>query len=181
LQQTKGSSQVLDCSRCRVWEAAANENASTEWTSPQARKQSKRIGRDLYPEDCCYYGVEGNPLFTQRLIDLEELVGRSTPRPLRRAHFFTETVGTNVDRPATLYLYTVNTEKNFGGSSIHAQNKDVQRSAAKATDNKPVAVNVTGITLTTLVQQTTLKQAGNHLLIKMDIEGAGVWRLGRGL
>jgi Methyltransferase FkbM domain len=147
-------------------------NALTEWASIQARTHSKRIGRDLYPEDYCFYGVEGNPHFTKRLTELEDLVHGSTPRPLRHAHFFTESVGTKVDGPTTLYLDTVNTKDNFWGSSIHAQHKDVKKSAARTTDQAPVAVNVTGITLTTLVRQTTLKQAGNHLLVKMDIEGA---------
>jgi hypothetical protein len=45
------------------------------------------------PEDYCYYGIEGNPVFTERLQDLEDMVMNMHPRPLKHLHFYTESVG----------------------------------------------------------------------------------------
>jgi hypothetical protein len=129
---------------------------------------------ERHPEEYCYYGVEGNPHFTQRLQALEERMNNATPRLLQRAHFLTETVGAGHDGPTVLYLDTINTKQNFWGSSLLAGHRDVQRSAnakGHGEASQVVQAPVQGITLSSLLQQAVLKQAGAHVLIKMDIEG----------
>jgi hypothetical protein len=56
-----------------------------------------------YPEDYCYFGVEGHPVFTQRLQELQHLINHGiSPRPVQRAHFLTETVAAGVDGPTSV-------------------------------------------------------------------------------
>lgn len=89
----------------------------------------------------------------------------TTPRPVRSVAFLTETVINNSDGPVEMFL-----EQNGGlGSTLLA--KKWQRST------KPVQepVNVRGVTIATLLQQTVTPRSDNnhsHLIIKMDIEGA---------
>mmetsp|Transcript_1356 Transcript_1356/g.1829 ORF Transcript_1356/g.1829 Transcript_1356/m.1829 type:complete len:448 (-) Transcript_1356:283-1626(-) len=128
------------------------------------------VGRRILPEEFCYFGIEGNPVFTDRLEQIEQKIMRSSPRPLRFAHFFTETVGTAVDGPATLYLDTTNVKSNFWGSSLDQNHPDVRASAQK--DGKLTSAPVQGFSLPSLIQRTSIKQKGSLVLIKMDIEGA---------
>lgn len=143
-------------------------------------RSSRRILEEVnhVPEDYCYVGVEGNPRFTERLQALEARMANVHPQPIRSAHFLTETVGAGVDGPTTLYLDTINSDKNFWGSSILETHQDVQKSvevaaSAHRVGDKPtlMAAPVQGITLTTLLQKTVNKQPGSHVLVKMDIEG----------
>jgi hypothetical protein len=122
------------------------------------------------PEDYCYVGVEGNPVFTKRLQELEARVMETTPKPVRRVHFYTETVAAGVDGPTFLYLDTVNTKENFWGSSVIATHKDARESTAR-NNNVTVKALVMGLTLTTLLRRSALQANGSHVLIKIDIEG----------
>jgi hypothetical protein len=63
------------------------------------------------PEDYCYYGVEGNPVFTDRLQSLEDFIMDARPRPLQHMHFFTTSVGAGEDGMTKLYLDTINAVK----------------------------------------------------------------------
>lgn len=144
-------------------------NKLIKWVNQQFQETSKQILEDVQPEMYCYFGVEGNPVFTDRLKALESRTMRSYPRPVRRAHFFTETVGAAKDGPISLYLDTINKNANFWGSSILADHIDVKKSAQ---NGEPMAARVEGLTLTTLIKKTLQKQIGGHLIIKMDVEGA---------
>lgn len=95
---------------------------------------------------------------------------RSSPRPVRLAHFWTSTVAAGSNGPAILYLDTRNVEKNFWGSSILASHTDVQASAASS--GNLVETPVEGKTLTTILQETVIGVPGSHVIIKMDVEGA---------
>ena len=139
-------------------------------------------GALLGPEDYCYYGVEGNPVFTPRLQDLEDSIMGIRPRPLQHLHFFTEHVGAGEDGITQLYLDTVNTKENFWGSSIFKDHQDVRKSAAankNATGKSDVvAADVMGRTIGSLMRQTleafsptATETSGNHLILKVDIEG----------
>jgi len=137
-------------------------------------RTARSILHDVHhvPEEYCYVGVEGNPLFTERLHALQQRIHATQPRPVRSAQFLTETVLAGVDGPTVLYLDTINDDKNFWGSSILQGHKDVLKSAAKTTKgSRPKGAPVQGITLSTLFQKTVSKVDGAHALIKMDIEG----------
>ena len=131
------------------------------WTLPNYLKTNMK---GMEPEDFCYYGVEGNPVFTSRLKELEIKVLNMHPRPVRHVHFFTEHIATGKDGPSTLYLDTVNNAENFWGSSIYKSHWDVVKSG------KNTGTNVMGITLTTLLKRTV--KPGGHVIAKVDIEGA---------
>jgi hypothetical protein len=117
----------------------------------------------VQPEDYCYYGVEGNPVFTSRLRREEIQVMNMIPRPVRHLHFLTEHVGAGKDGPTTLFLDTVNGKDNFWGSSILQSHVDVVKSGGNT------GTPVMGITLTKLLKDTVLP--GGHVMIKIDIEG----------
>ncbi len=123
-----------------------------------------------YPEEYCYVGVEGNPVFTSKLKALEARVRGTMPKPIRSAHFYTETVAAGIDGPTVLYLDTVNTKQNFWGSSVVRTHADVQKSAAE-NGNAPVEAKVSGLTLTTLMKRSVKREKGAHVVIKIDIEG----------
>jgi FtsZ-binding cell division protein ZapB len=136
-----------------------------------------KLGQDVGPEAYCYYGVEGNPHFTERLQKREDLTMATTPRPLAHLHFFTESVGAGVDGMTQLFLDTVNAGQNYWGSSIIKTHQDVQRSGATQ------AADVMGYTITTLMKKTLQafnpeasesEKSGGHLILKIDIEGAEV-------
>ena len=141
----------------------------------------KEFGALVGPEDYCYYGVEGNPVFTQRLQEIEDYVMEISPRPIQHMHFFTESVGAGEDGMTNLYLDTINTKQNFWGSSIFKDHQDVRKSAAKEGGNvTKVAAPVMGYTIGTLMRKTLKAFApgateadrkGNHLVLKVDIEG----------
>lgn len=124
------------------------------------------------PEDYCYYGVEGNPVFTERLQTIENTVMGMRPRPIQHMHFFTESVGAGKDGPTVLYLDTINDQQNYWGSSIFANHQDVRKSKEKGgTTEAPV----TGYTIGSLMKKTLRyyqdKVPNNHLILKVDIEG----------
>lgn len=132
------------------------------------------------PEDYCYYGVEGNPVFTQRLRDIEDHVMAIRPRPIQHMHFFTESVGAGQDGMTKLYLDTVNTEQNFWGSSIFKDHQDVRKSAQENGNSTTIAADVMGYTIGTLMRKTLRafapdaspeEKKNNHLVLKVDIEG----------
>ena len=69
----------------------------------------------------------------------------------------------------------------YWGSSILSGNYDTKRTVKKAADdsNTKIAANVTGINLSTLIQNTmapfqsaNTESAGGNLILKMDVEGA---------
>jgi hypothetical protein len=140
----------------------------------------KGFGPLTGPEDYCYYGVEGNPVFTDRLQSLEDFVMSTRPRPLKHMHFFTESVGAGEDGMTKLYLDTINTKENFWGSSIFAGHQDVQKSAIGKASVESVATDVMGYTIGTIMRQTLIAfdpaatredQQGGHFILKVDIEG----------
>jgi FkbM family methyltransferase len=118
---------------------------------------------EVFPEDYCFYGVEGNPLFTSLLRQQEINVMNMIPRPVRHIHFLTEHVAASENAPKSLYLDIVNHVENYWGSSTIRSHVDVAKS-----EGRHVA-QVTGITLTKLLEQVTLP--GGHVIIKIDIEG----------
>jgi Methyltransferase FkbM domain len=131
------------------------------------------------PEDYCYYGIEGNPHFTERLQAIEDHVMAIRPRPVQHMHFFTESVGAGEDGMTKLYLDTVNEKQNFWGSSIFKDHQDVRKSA-DGKDVELVAVPVMGYTIGKLMRMTlkafdpkasAADRKGSHLLLKVDIEG----------
>lgn len=131
------------------------------------------------PEDYCYYGVEGNPHFTERLHNIEDLVMAIRPRPIQHMHFFTESVGAGADGMTKLYLDTINDKHNFWGSSIYKDHQDVRKSA-EGKDVETVAAPVMGYTIGTLMRKTLVafdpkatedEKKGGHLILKVDIEG----------
>lgn len=140
----------------------------------------QEFGPEIGPEDYCYYGVEGNPVFTNRLRAIEDHVMQMTPRPIQHMHFFTESVGAGVDGPTKLYLDTINTEQNFWGSSIFANHQDVRKSNEDSNSSTLIAADVEGYTIGRLMRNTLLAfrpgateadKKGNHLVLKVDIEG----------
>jgi hypothetical protein len=124
----------------------------------------------LGPEDFCYVGVEGNPVFTSRLKELEARVLGSVPKPVSAVHFYTETVGAGTDGPTILYLDNVNPHVNFWGSSMYEAHPDVQKTATN-NQNQTVKAPVMGISLATLLQRSVKKERGAYVLMKVDIEG----------
>jgi len=148
---------------------------------------------DRGPEDYCMYGVEGNPTFTKLLKDSEQYIMSLEPRPLSHLHIFTETVGAGKDEPTEIFLDTVNEDKNFWGSSIIANHRDVKE-GAEAQDgskkaSKMVATPVQGMTLTKVMKDTLAAFApganaadteGGHLFVKIDIEGGEYQLLNEG-
>jgi len=140
------------------------------------------VGKGAYgPEDYCYYGIEGNPHFTDRLQKIEDFVMAIRPRPIQHMHFFTESVGAGEDGMTKLYLDTINTKENFWGSSIFKDHQDVRKSAEKAGKSADtIAAPVMGYTIGTLMRKTLTafdpnasdaQKKGNHLILKVDIEG----------
>jgi Methyltransferase FkbM domain len=124
------------------------------------------------PEQYCYFGVEGNPIFTEPLQQLQQRLLATKPRPVRSVYFYTETVATGQgDGPTTFYLDTVNQRQNFFGSSVLASHTDVRHSVQQF-GRTAISRTVTGMTLSTLARQVVRWEAGAHLVIKMDIEGA---------
>jgi hypothetical protein len=147
----------------------------------QFEQLMKGFGPLTGPEDYCYYGVEGNPVFTDRLQSLEDFVMGTRPRPLQHLHFFTKSVGAGEDGMTKLYLDTINKDQNYWGSSIFNGHQDVKKSAlAQNTSVEMVATDVMGYTIGTIMRQTLIAfdpaaapedKKGGHFILKVDIEG----------
>ena len=161
-------------------------NPLTQWLERKMKELSTEQNTHYSSEDYCYYGIEGNPVFTTRLQRMEDLIISMHPRPLKHLHFFTESVGAGEVGMTKLYLDTVNDDKNFWGSSIFKDHGDVRKSALQSTNLSYVEANVMGYTVSELLLMT-MKQfdpnmipqedrKGGHLLLKVDIEG-GEWPL----
>jgi hypothetical protein len=141
----------------------------------------KEFGPLTGPEDYCYYGVEGNPVFTDRLQSLEDFIMATQPRPLQHVHFFTTSVGAGEDGMTKLYLDTINKENNYWGSSIFDGHQDVKKSAlAQNASVETVATDVMGYTIGTIMRKTLIAfdpratpedKKGGHFILKVDIEG----------
>ena len=63
-------------------------------------------------ESFCVYGMEGNPVFTERLTKLENFISDMIPRPVQHVHIFTESVATATNGPTKLYLDKTSVEQN---------------------------------------------------------------------
>mmetsp|Transcript_18565 Transcript_18565/g.28069 ORF Transcript_18565/g.28069 Transcript_18565/m.28069 type:complete len:368 (-) Transcript_18565:63-1166(-) len=124
---------------------------------------SKSRRKPVYPEDYCFFGVEGNPYFKPILQEMEINIQHMIPRPLKHLHFLTEHVCSAVDGPSEFYLDTTNKHQNFWGSSILKSHIDVNK-------GELTKIEVMGISLSSLLEQTV--SAGGHVMIKIDIEGA---------
>jgi len=133
-------------------------------------------------ESFCVYGMEGNPVFTDRLTKLEKFVSDMSPRPIQHLHIFTESVVAATNGPTKLFLDKTSVEQNFWGSSILSSQQDAVKSAKELNNGNVFNADVTGITLSTMVQSTMLAlkkedaspddQSGGILIVKMDVEGA---------
>jgi hypothetical protein len=159
----------------KQFELVGNRNKLTAHLEHLISTQASGQG----PEDYCYYGIEGNPHFTERLQAIEDHVMAMKPRPIQHMHFFTESVGAGEDGMTKLYLDTVNTKQNFWGSSIFKDHQDVRRSA-DGKDVESMAAPVMGYTIGTLMRMTLkafdpkateAEKKGNHFVLKVDIEG----------
>lgn len=124
----------------------------------------------LYPEHFCVFSFEGNPLFTSRLQETERRVMGSIPRPVRRTHFFTESVVTATPGPTTLFLDTVNRKGNFDGSSLNSDMFSIKR-VKNQNDGKLEEAKVMGYTLPQILNMTVDPTPTSHVIIKMDVEG----------
>lgn len=153
----------------------------------QMHKHEVRKQHRPRPEEYCFYGVEGNPVFTRTLRQLELMAmdagrGKGSTglfpafqglRPLRNVHFFTETVATSHDGPVELHLDSVS--DNHVGSSLLDSHKYANMGGETA--------RVRGVTLTWLLRQVLSgfdtnelrakdeRRNGGHLILKIDIEG----------
>lgn len=154
---------LLDLSTGRVGEECYDCKRRSKHKWILGRHLETRLEQGTHPEDYCFYGVEGNPHFTERLQRTAATVLHMDPRPVRHVHFLTGHIGAGRDGPTTLYLDTVNAKDNFWGSSVYQSHRDIVQSGNNT------GVNVTGITLTTLLPQTVLP--GGYVIIKVDIEG----------
>ena len=156
----------------KEFETVQSRNRLVQHLEQLMVETGKANGEEIGPEDFCYYGVEGNPVFTERLRGIEDFVMAIRPRPIQHLHFLTESVGAGKDGPTKLYLDTVNTDQNFWGSSIFEKHQDVRKSAESG---NTVAADVTGYTIGTLMKQTLSffedGVADNHFILKVDIEG----------
>jgi Methyltransferase FkbM domain len=149
----------------------ARNNRLVRWSKKIMYDLGQQLeGRSLQPEHYCYVGIEGNPVFTSRLRQLQDQIVRLEPRPVKWAHFYTETVGAISNDPTVLYLDTKNADKNYWGSSTLSTHRDVQASANA--EGQVYQANVQGVTLTTLLKRHVLNEHGSHVLIKLDIEGS---------
>ena len=63
-------------------------------------------------ETFCVYGMEGNPVFTERLTKLENFVSDMNPRPVQHLHIFTESVITATNGPTKLFLDKLSKKQN---------------------------------------------------------------------
>jgi FkbM family methyltransferase len=140
----------------------------SRWVQERISQYRARLSKksQLFPEQYCFYGIEGNPHFTSTLQQMELDILHMEPRPLRHLHFLTGHVITSRNGPTTLYLDTTNVKMNYWGSSLLNTHLDVQNNEGIMT-----SVPVMGVTLTKLLEQT-VQPSGGHVMIKVDIEGA---------
>jgi FkbM family methyltransferase len=126
--------------------------------------------QNLYPEHFCVYSFEGNPMFTERLQRLEYRTMATIPRPVRRIHFFTESVVSHTSGPATLFLDTWGEKSNFDGSSLlnNMQRLDQVR---ETNQGRVKEAKVMGFTLSQILNMTVAPSSLSTIFIKMDIEG----------
>jgi hypothetical protein len=93
----------------------------------------------------------------------------SVPWPVRRTHFFTQSVVTDVPGPTTFFLETFNEKGNFDGSGLLPDMYSIKR--VKKQQKNVVKVTATGYTLPQILNMTVDPTPKSHLVIKMDIEG----------
>ena len=67
-------------------------------------------------ESFCVYGMEGNPVFTDRLTKLQNFISDMNPRPVQHLHIFTESVVTAKNGPTKLYLDKTSVEQNVSNA-----------------------------------------------------------------
>ena len=76
------------------------------------RRTTNALPTTATSESFCVYGMEGNPVFTERLTKLENFVSDMNPRPVQHLHIFTESVVTATNGPTKLYLDKVSVKQN---------------------------------------------------------------------
>jgi FkbM family methyltransferase len=101
--------------------------------------------------------VEANPRFNTDL-------GNVGAQHQGKVNVMSSTAAYMCEAKTSFFLDTVNTEKNFWGSSMSSSHPDVQRSGAKQKVTVPT-MNLNRI----LVEQTI---PGDWVMVKMDIEGS---------
>jgi len=144
-------------------------------------QRTMRESPSAVSEAFCVYGMEGNPVFTERLTKLENFVTDMNPRPVQHLHIFTESVVTSTNGPTKLFLDKLSVEQNFWGSSILSSQQDAVKSGKELNEGEVFSADVQGITLSTIVDSTMLAldqeaskedKSGGVLIVKMDVEGA---------
>ena len=95
-------------------------------------QKQTRESPEATSESFCVYGMEGNPVFTERLTKLENFVSDMNPKPVEHVHIFTESVVTATDGPTKLYLDKTSVEQNV--SDTQRQKKRMIDCATKIID-----------------------------------------------
>lgn len=137
---------------------------------PLSRWVQERIAEfnpEGIPADYCAFGVEGNPIFTDRLKKMERQIMRTSPRPLRRLHYFTGTVLIGRDDDTQqLFLDTDRGE----GSSVYSNYNGVQKAFKAHHSVLPVMAQT--MSLSRLLDIAVGNEQKGHVIIKIDTEGA---------
>ncbi len=145
------------------------------------RKELNKAIPAMSPDTFCVYGMEGNPVFTDRLQRLENYVMQMQPRLIQHLHIHTESVIAAVDGPSKLFLDKLSRKQNvsniaffpyssahevthcshppesqFWGSSILDSHSDAVNSAKKLGNGQLFYADVQGIALSTLIKSTAL-------------------------
>jgi FkbM family methyltransferase len=102
------------------------------------------------------YLVEANPRFTAQLTN----IGKTH---LGRVEVMSSTAAYMCEAQTSFFLDTVNTEKNYWGSSMSASHPDVKRSGQQK-------VTVPTMNLNRILYEQTIP--GDWVMVKMDIEGS---------
>jgi len=101
--------------------------------------------------------VEANPRFNSDLAQ----VGKQHPTSI---NVMSSTAAYMCEAHTSFFLDTVNTQRNFWGSSMSADHPDVQRSGGKT------KVTVPTVNLNRILYEQTIP--GDWVMVKMDIEGS---------
>jgi len=99
--------------------------------------------------------VEANPRFADQL----KAIGTSNSK----VHVFSSTAAYMCEATTSFFLDTVNTDKNYWGSSLSANHKDTKASGLEK-------VTVPTANLMKILYENTIP--GDWVMVKMDIEGA---------
>mmetsp|Transcript_15833 Transcript_15833/g.39219 ORF Transcript_15833/g.39219 Transcript_15833/m.39219 type:complete len:286 (-) Transcript_15833:28-885(-) len=127
------------------------------------RSLESAMGEKPNVSEYCVYGFEGNPKWTETLQNEAIRLNNSFKEIL----VLTETLASDSDGTATLYLDTVNNGKNNWGSSMIKEHRDAVRSGQ-------TGVELRSVDFSAFVEKHTLPRGSpdRNVIIRMDIEGA---------